>query len=147
MTSPVYCVIMILYLFLVFPVRESGQFIQGTCSLCLEISVINWRNPPFYGTFFISQNYFIARRQKGESLCHYLQFFQEGPQKIRSCSKQRTALRSIFLLIIAVPRRKRDGKDDALFIHCYFNKSLADRLLNAKVKKGIMHSDPRRSGY
>ena len=39
-------------------------------------------------------------------------------------------------LDIAVPRRKREGKDNALFIHCYFNKTLADRLLNAKVKKG-----------
>lgn len=39
-------------------------------------------------------------------------------------------------LDIAVPRRKREGKDNALFIHCYFNKTLADSLLNAKVKKG-----------
>lgn len=53
-------------------------------------------------------------------------------------------------LDIAVPRRKREGKDNALFIHCYFNKTLADRLLNAKVKKGSciqIHGDLDIDGF
>ncbi|OUN32956.1 hypothetical protein B5G27_14060 [Lachnoclostridium sp. An76] len=39
-------------------------------------------------------------------------------------------------LDIAVPQYSPDGKENAMFVQCYFNKSLADRLLKAKVMKG-----------
>ncbi|MBM6827463.1 single-stranded DNA-binding protein [Mordavella massiliensis] len=39
-------------------------------------------------------------------------------------------------LDIAVPQYSPDGKENALFVQCYFHKSLADRLLKAKVMKG-----------
>lgn len=62
--------------------------------------------------------------------------FSGRPTKDPVMQQAKNSATEYISLDIAVPRRKRDGKDDALFIHCYFNKALADRLLNAKVKKG-----------
>ena len=62
--------------------------------------------------------------------------FSGRPTKDPVMQQAKNSATEYISLDIAVPRRKKDGKDDALFIHCYFNKSLADRLLNAKVKKG-----------
>lgn len=62
--------------------------------------------------------------------------FSGRPTKDPVMQQAKNSATEYISLDIAVPRRKRDGKDDALFIHCYFNKTLADRLLNAKVKKG-----------
>lgn len=62
--------------------------------------------------------------------------FSGRPTKDPVMQQAKNSATEYISLDIAVPRRKKDGKDDALFIHCYFNKTLADRLLNAKVKKG-----------
>lgn len=62
--------------------------------------------------------------------------FSGRPTKDPVMQQAKNSTTEYISLDIAVPRRKKDGKDDALFIHCYFNKTLADRLLNAKVKKG-----------
>ena len=62
--------------------------------------------------------------------------FSGRPTKDPVMQQAKNSATEYISLDIAVPIRKRDGKDDALFIHCYFNKALADRLLNAKVKKG-----------
>ena len=62
--------------------------------------------------------------------------FSGRPTKDPVMQQAKNSATEYISLDIAVPRRKKDGKDDALFIHCYFNKALADRLLNAKVKKG-----------
>lgn len=49
-------VLLLLYIkILCFPERDYVPFIRGTCtcSLCFEISVVNWRNSPFMALFLV----------------------------------------------------------------------------------------------
>ena len=50
--------------------------------------------------------------------------------------KQSRAGTEYISLDIAVPQYSPDGEENAIFVQCYFNKALADRLLKAKVVKG-----------
>ena len=85
---------------------------------------------------FLFSKLFHCQKAERRITMSLFTIFSGRPTKDPVMQQAKNSATEYISLDIAVPRRKKDGKDDALFIHCYFNKSLADRLLNAKVKKG-----------